>query len=464
MSKATFLKSLFGEIAPKAAAPAAGASLMFPSDDADAGLLNAGARASTKLASEIPGFRPPRVVERVSDRPRGVRTEYRGMSDADVSKAYQGLATKIEQGPPKGFRDDRSNTDPRDGFIADPERRQGAWEHYAVQGFMHEMTDYDRWGTIVRDGFDNGRGSSDTYKLGMDAMYEEMIERAPKSSHGAIEKYFRNRFRRESRDPFDNYNPNKPVADLDPIPGVVGKGDVPGSGSTPKNSIMEDALRGALEKESPTVGEPAKVNTGRSPVDRSTLKKGLLGTGAAGGKVKASEEDDSYLDTYFDDEYIPMSEGPRSPAEAGFPSFESYEPEPTMWEQAGNAVLGSLGTALEPWLPGGAVAESAVGKHVYGNVADVLDLTEIPARAAHGVARGGWGLMNGESPGQAFSQGMGTYNSTIDENAERLSTYVEGRGAHPDDVSAAYWGTLLSDPTNLLGLGITKNAVKGAIR
>jgi hypothetical protein len=97
-------------------------------------------------------------------------------------------------------------------------------------------------------------------------------------------------------------------------------------------------------------------------------------------------------------------------------------------------------------------------------VGDVLDLTEIPARAAHGVARGGWGLMNGESPGQAFSQGMGTYNSTIDENAERLSTYVEGRGAHPDDVSAAYWGTLLSDPTNLLGLGITKNAVKGAIR
>lgn len=38
MSKASFLKSLLGDIAPKAAAPAAGASLLFPSDDAEAGV------------------------------------------------------------------------------------------------------------------------------------------------------------------------------------------------------------------------------------------------------------------------------------------------------------------------------------------------------------------------------------------------------------------------------------------
>ena len=156
--------------------------------------------------------------------------------------------------------------------------------------------------------------------------------------------------------------------------------------------------------------------------------------------------------------------GNASAADAGFPSWEQYEPEPSMWEKAGDAVMGSLGYALEPWMPGGTVAESAVGKHVAGNVGDVLDLTEIPGRALHGVARGGWGLMNGESAGEAFDQGMGTYNSTIDENAERFSSYVEGRGAHPDDVKAAYWGTLLAEPSNLFGLNIGKNAIKGAAR
>lgn len=156
--------------------------------------------------------------------------------------------------------------------------------------------------------------------------------------------------------------------------------------------------------------------------------------------------------------------GNASASDAGFPSWEEYEPEPSMWEKAGDAALGALGTAAGPFVPGGAFAESAIGKHVYGNLGEVMDLVEIPARAAHGVARGGWGLLNGESPGQAFSQGVGTYNSTMDENAERLSKYVEGRGAHPDDVKAAYWGTLLTDPTNLLGLGVTKGVVKGAIR
>ena len=389
MSKAAFLKSLFGDIAPKAAAPAAGASLMFPSDDADAGLLNAGARASTKLASEIAGFRPPRVVERVSDRPRGVRTEYKGMSDADVSKAYQGLATKIEQGPPKGFRDDPSNTDPKDGFIPDPKRRQGAWEHYSVQGFMHEMTDYDRWGTIVRDGFDNGRGSSDTYRLGMDAMYEEMIERAPKSSHRAIEKYFRNRFRRESRDPFDNYNPNKAVADLDPIPGVVGKGDVPGSGSAPKNSIMEDALRGALEKESPTVGEPAKVNTGRSPADRSSLKKGLLGSGAAGAAGGASAQD------------------------AGFPEWSRYEigpshglPTPT-WGDVGESLFTVLGAPM--------AGLQGLARGAYG-LATGEGLAGAGAEAAHMMGsryKGGSDMM---TPGFDTAEGWKRYGDFTEES------------------------------------------------
>ena len=38
MAKAKLLQSLLGEIAPKAAAPAAGASLLFPSEDAEAGV------------------------------------------------------------------------------------------------------------------------------------------------------------------------------------------------------------------------------------------------------------------------------------------------------------------------------------------------------------------------------------------------------------------------------------------
>ena len=155
---------------------------------------------------------------------------------------------------------------------------------------------------------------------------------------------------------------------------------------------------------------------------------------------------------------------PRSPQEAGFPSFESYEPEPSMWEKAGGAILGSLGTALEPWMEGGAIAESPIGKRVYSNVGEVMDLTEIPARAAHGVIRGGYGLLNGESPRQALNEGVDTYNSTMDENGQRFSDWVGTQGGTEWDKTAAYWGTQLADPTNLLGLGLVKGAAKGLAR
>jgi hypothetical protein len=52
MSAATFLKSLLGEIAPKAAAPAAGAGLMFPSDDAEAGVGGV-IKNADKLVAEL---------------------------------------------------------------------------------------------------------------------------------------------------------------------------------------------------------------------------------------------------------------------------------------------------------------------------------------------------------------------------------------------------------------------------
>jgi hypothetical protein len=323
MSKATFLKSLFGEIAPKAAAPAAGASLMFPSDDAEAGV---------KL----------RLLQ-------------------DAPTVYNSLRKQLARG--------------RGGPLT-PVR--------IAEKILHDkkIANYDSFGPYARKV--DGEQSGEYFKGGVQSLYDEIL--------GAVD---------------------------DPDPSVV--------------AAMDEWAQARL-------GREAGVSMAENRAKALALRKaggGAVAAGAAGG---ANAQD------------------------AGFPSWEEYRPEPSIWEKAGDAVMGSLGTALEPWMPGGAVAESAVGKHVYGNVGDVLDLTEIPARAAHGVARGGWGLMNGESLGQAFNHGMGTYNSTIDENAERLSTYVEGRGAHPDDVSAAYWGTLLSDPTNLLGLGITKNAVKGAIR
>ena len=151
--------------------------------------------------------------------------------------------------------------------------------------------------------------------------------------------------------------------------------------------------------------------------------------------------------------------------DAGFPSWDQYEPEPSIWEKAGNAVLGSLGTALEPWMPGGAVAESAVGKHVAGNVSDVMDLMEVPARAAHGVIRGGYGLATGESPRQALNEGVETFGGTMDENGQRFTDWVGTQGGTPVDQSAAYWGTQLLEPSNLIGMGLFgalgKSAVKG---
>ena len=392
MSKLSFVRSLFGDLLdPKVAAAGAAGVAGTQSEEADAGLLNVGRRASTEMVDKIEGMRPPVVAEKLpgqhitdnKGRPiigdagipigKGKGTKYQALTAAQVDEAYKGLWKQIEDGPPKGFRDNPEYTSKRDGYLANPEARKQAWEHYSVQGFMHQMTDYERWAPIVRDSLDGGRGASDKYKLGMDAMYEDMIERAPEGSKAAVEGYFNNRIiKRKAGKVHDRYNPNKGNPPLDPIPGRPAIPDAP---EAPKNSVMADALQNAG-----AVGTPAKVNTGRPEVDRSGLKKGLLGAGAAGAAKTKAEEDESYLDTYFEDEYVP-------------------------WEQIGGA-----GMPTPTWT-------------------DVLDVTgqiiDMPMSGLQGMARGAWGLLNGEDLATAGAEANAMMEGGADAGWDAAGDKVE---------------------------------------
>lgn len=102
MSKATLLQSLLGEIAPKAAAPAAGASLLFPSEDAEAGvklrLLMDAPDAYKLLRKQIAqgrqkGLSPQRVAEKfIHDRKI---TNYDGKYPDDPT-GFNGYALKTD--------------------------------------------------------------------------------------------------------------------------------------------------------------------------------------------------------------------------------------------------------------------------------------------------------------------------------------------------------------------------------
>ena len=429
MSKLSFVRSLFGDLLdPKVAAAGAAGVAGTQSEEADAGLLNVGRRASTEIVDKIEGMRPPVVAEKLpgqhitdnKGRPiigdagvpigKGKGTKYQALTAAQVDEAYKGLWKQIEDGPPKGFRDNKGNKSRRDGYLG-PEARKKAWEHYSVQGFMHQMTDYERWAPIVRDSLDGGRSASDKYKLGMDAMYEEMIERAPEGSKTAVEGYFNNRIiKRKAGEVHDRYNPNKGNPPLDPIPGRPAIPDAP---EAPKNSVMADALQNAgaapekppvlqqkpapspapspaqqekdriaatLAEEKPTTGKPSKFNTGRPEVDRSGLKKGLLGSGAAGAAKSKAEEDESYLDTYFEDEYVP-------------------------WEQIGGA-----GMPTPTWT-------------------DVLDVTgqiiDMPMSGLQGMARGAWGLLNGEDLATAGAEANAMMEGGADAGWDAAGDKVE---------------------------------------
>jgi len=99
-------------------------------------------------------------------------------------------------------------------------RRRGALNH-----FMHQKNDYERWSPLVRDTYDNGLMGGDAWKLGMDAKYEEMIERVPEEFHPDVEKYFYEHVMRPTaKQPHPRFDPNKRQKGLDPLPAATGAG------------------------------------------------------------------------------------------------------------------------------------------------------------------------------------------------------------------------------------------------
>lgn len=156
---------------------------------------------------------------------------------------------------------------------------------------------------------------------------------------------------------------------------------------------------------------------------------------------------------------------PTSPAERGFPATPTYDElfPPSYMDRVTDPA--TYANALRPYVKGASwLANTPVGKFVGGNLSDAMDDAEIPARIAHGAGRGLFGLANGESISEAARAGVDTYGNTVDENATALENTLLEAGVSPGWATAAYWGTLLADPMNLLGGNTARKIAKGATR
>lgn len=212
-------------------APAAAAAVgLTQADDADAGLLYQGMRGARKAVEKYqelyPDFRPPIVAEKAPDQ---------FMIDPKTGKPRPGTGGREFMGKGKGteympIAADRAGRQMQiiESYV-DLEKRLNAvgngkndWRkrRNALNHFMHQQNDYERWSPIVRDTYDKGHASGDTWKMGMDAKYEEMLEMVPKRYHNDVKSYFHDHIvkRDKAPEPHGRYNPNKRNPALNPVP------------------------------------------------------------------------------------------------------------------------------------------------------------------------------------------------------------------------------------------------------
>ena len=154
---------------------------------------------------------------------------------------------------------------------------------------------------------------------------------------------------------------------------------------------------------------------------------------------------------------------PTSPQERGFAPWSDYEPQPSYLDRVTDPA--TYANALAPYVKGaGWLANTAVGKHIGGQLGEAMEAAQMPGQAVHGLGRGVYGLATGESPRQAFSAGMDVAQNDLATNGQMVRDWATDRGWHEDDAGAAGFATeFLADPLTYAGFGLLGKITKGAM-
>ena len=222
---------MFGTMIRRGGPLLAGALGMYDSEEAEAGLLYEGLdgarKAVKKFRQNNPTFREPIIAQ---------RGDFEYMLDEDLNpvpghhgREFMGKGKGTGYHPVATNPEDRqrevlfayadlANELDRIG-VAGGERGRKA-RRKALNNFMHTQNDYERWSPIVRDTYDEGHQAGDVWKMGMDAKYEEMMERVPKKYHSDVERYFKDHIVRREREAraHHRYSPRRRQPQLDPLP------------------------------------------------------------------------------------------------------------------------------------------------------------------------------------------------------------------------------------------------------
>lgn len=192
---------------------------------------------------------------------------------------------------------------------------------------------------------------------------------------------------------------------------------------------------------------------------------GLASTAAVGGSLLMPSDAEGAEGPTMGWREWPKQEEPvpTSPAERGFRPWSDYETEPTYWDRVTDP--STYAKALAPYVKGASwLADTPVGRHVGGQLSEVMDDYDSFGGVTRGLGRGAYGLLSGESPSQALDAGVRVFNQTPTESGEAVRQWASDRGLHDDDAEAlGVFAEFLTNPLDYAGLGILGKTAKGAM-
>lgn len=270
--------------ATKVAAAIAAGIAGTQADDAEAGrVFSTGIDAARKFARRVAGdAKAPNVLSDKEALAKHNMTERQALRrlEADLKRMSRSMQGKS----------------PRQQEFIDVKMQERIADH------VHSFTDYDDWSSAMR-GMENNKRNGAGYLTGVDIMYEELRERINPAYWETLDKYadFRlgpkekngelvhmGRRTDNSKDDFFGYR----LKDEDYYRRLWNEDGVfqHGATSEPKKSAAQVLAETDAENAARRAQEQAAAEAATKPaskVDRSNLKKGLLGTGAAGGAGSA---------------------------------------------------------------------------------------------------------------------------------------------------------------------------------
>lgn len=159
---------------------------------------------------------------------------------------------------------------------------------------------------------------------------------------------------------------------------------------------------------------------------------------------------------------------PTSPEERGFKSWPEVEPPPTYWDRVSDPATyaDALRPYVQPIAQGASwLANTPAGEYVGDKFGEAMEEYDSVGGFARGTVRGGYGLLSGESPSEAWNAGVRVSNQTPAESADAVEKWVNSRDWHEEDkglVGSAlpFMTEYMSNPLDYAGLGLFGKAVK----